>query len=225
MVTPNRLRQYLKSVANADGLTLIECLVAIIMVALVASAIAPALVISVATRVQNQKAEQALALAQSEIDRVRLAVERREARDTNLPPSVSFTGTFDAENKIAEVAGPLAAAPVSSPGTAFQTRLVNLNGNEFAVQVYRSPGKFVASVPVVFTMGVRVYDVRALEAGGGGNLPKDPASLGMTGGEGQRTQRPLAVLYTTVAAGDNSDSLCSYIKYYDSAASTPLGCQ
>jgi prepilin-type N-terminal cleavage/methylation domain-containing protein len=225
MVTPNRLRQYLKSVASNDGLTLIECLVAIIMVALVASAITPALVISVATRVQNQKAEQALTLAQTEIDRVRLAVERREARDDNLPPSVAFTGTFDAENRIAEVDGPLAVAPVETPTNAFQTRLVNLNGNEFAVQTFRSPGKFVDDVPVVFTMGVRVYDTRAMENGGGGNLPKDPASLGMTGGEGQRSQRPLAALYTTVAAGENSDSLCSYIKYFDSAASTPLGCQ
>ena len=56
------------------------------MVALVASTIAPALVLSVATRVQSQKSEQALQLAQSEIDQVRLQVEPGRCQRRHTTP-------------------------------------------------------------------------------------------------------------------------------------------
>lgn len=216
-------RQRSTTQTQEQGLTLIECLVAIIMVALIGSAIAPALVISVATRVQSQRAEQALQLAQSEIDRVRLLVERGEAATADLPPAVA---NLNDEAAIADVAGPLAANPVATLTSPFQTRLASLGGNQFAVQVYRSPGLTINNVPVAFTMGVRVYDEQALAAEGGGNLPTVPASLGMTGGPGQRTERPLAALYTTVAVSEASNSLCNYIQYVgDENAALPQGCE
>ncbi|WP_196358134.1 prepilin-type N-terminal cleavage/methylation domain-containing protein [Nodosilinea nodulosa] len=227
MIT-NRLKRYLYRVGGGSpaqgqqGLTLIECLVAIIIVGLVASAIAPALVISVATRVQSQKAEQALELAQSEIDRVRLLVERSEANTSNLPPSTTITGT-NPDSRVAEVAGPDYGTPVASATTAFQTRSATLNGNQFAVQVYRTPGKFVGSVPVTFGMGVRVYDYDAVLTGSG-SLAKDPAALRMVNGVGQRARRPLVALYTTVTVGEGRDSLCQYIKHLDTTASVPTGC-
>ena len=216
-------RQRLATRGQEQGLTLIECLVAIIMVALVGSAITPALVISVASRVQSQKAEQALELAQSEIDRVRVLVERGQATADNLPPAVAANDISE-EAAIAEVNGPLIANPVAEPSTPFETRLVDLQGNQFAVQVFRSPGLEVSDVPVAFRLGVRVYDERAVTSGGTGNLPTVPASLGMTGGEGERGQRPLAALYTTVARGEVSASMCNYIQYVDNDADLPLGC-
>jgi prepilin-type N-terminal cleavage/methylation domain-containing protein len=227
-VITNRLKRYLyraggRSLAQGQqGLTLIECLVAIIIVGLVSSAIAPALVISVATRVQSQKAEQALELAQSEIDRVRLLVERSEANTSNLPPSTTITGT-NPDSRVAEVAGPTYGTPVAAPTTAFQTRAASLNGNQFAVQVYRTPGRFVGSVPVTFGMGVRVYDYDAVLTGSG-SLSKEPAGLRMVNGVGQRGQRPLVALYTNIAAGDGGTSLCQYIQHLSTAASVPTGC-
>jgi prepilin-type N-terminal cleavage/methylation domain-containing protein len=214
-------RQRSTAQTQEQGLTLIECLVAIIMVALIGSAIAPALVISVATRVQSQRAEQALQLAQSEIDRVRLLVERGEATAADLPPAVA---NLNDESAIANVNGPLAANPVETPTDPFETRLASLGGNQFAVQVYRSPGLTINDVPLAFTMGVRVYDEQALASGDGGNLPTVPASLGLTGGSGQRIERPLAALYTTVAVSEASGSLCNYIQYVDSQAALPQGC-
>jgi prepilin-type N-terminal cleavage/methylation domain-containing protein len=196
-VITHRLKRYLKTIRTSDGLTLIECLVAIVMVGLIGSAIAPALLISVATRVQSQKAEQALELAQSEIDKVRQLMEREEADTTTLPPSAPFTGTYTTDNLVANVAGPTYGAPVANPDTAFKTRAVELNGERFAVQVYRTPGKFVGSVPVTFNLGVRVYDYDAVVATGSGNLGTDPAALKMVGTKGQRTSRPLVSLYTT----------------------------
>ncbi|MBD1916890.1 MULTISPECIES: prepilin-type N-terminal cleavage/methylation domain-containing protein [Cyanophyceae] len=227
MIT-NRLKRHLywaggRSPAQGQqGLTLIECLVAIMIVGLVSSAIAPALVISVATRVQSQKAEQALELAQSEIDRVRLLVERSEANTDNLPPSTAIAGA-NPDSRVAEVAGPTYGAPVAAPTTAFQTRAASLNGNQFAVQVYRTPGRFVGSVPVTFGMGVRVYDSEAVQTGNG-NLSKDPATLRMVNGTGQRGHRPLVALYTNVTAGDSRSSLCQYIQHLNAAASVPTGC-
>jgi prepilin-type N-terminal cleavage/methylation domain-containing protein len=227
-VITHRLKRYLSATRTSDGLTLIECLVAIVMVGLIGSAIAPALLISVATRVQSQKAEQALELAQSEIDQVRQLMERGEAFAstptlTNLPPSATFTGTYTTDNLVANVAGPTYGAPVANPTTAFQTRAVELNGERFAVQVYRTPGKFVGSVPVTFNLGVRVYDYDAVVATGSGNLDKDPAALRMVGTQGQRTARPLAVLYTTATASDGA-TLCNYIQHLSTTASVPTGC-
>lgn len=231
MITP-RLKQYLQATRTSDGLTLIECLVAIVMVGLVTSAIAPALVISVATRVQSQKAEQSLELAQTEIDKVRLLMERGDAYNTGtvstLPPSAPFTGTYTADNLVAQVAGPIYGAPTTTtsaayPNTAFRTRSAELNGHRFAVQVYRTPGKFAGSVPVTFNLGVRVYDYDAVTVTGNGNLAKDPASLKMVSGQGQRAARPLAALYTTVTASDAA-SLCNYIPHLDTTASVPTGC-
>ncbi len=227
MIT-HRLKRYLQATRTSDGLTLIECLVAIVMVGLIGSAIAPALLISVATRVQSQKAEQALGLAQTEIDKVRQLMDRGEAFAasptlTNLPPSATFTGTYTADSLVANVAGPTYGAPVANPSTAFRTRAVELNGERFAVQVYRTPGRFVGSVPVSFNLGVRVYDYDAVVATGSGNLAKDPASLRMVSSKGQRTARPLAALYTTVTASDGA-SLCNYIQYLSTTASVPTGC-
>lgn len=221
MIT-HQLKRYLRTTRTSDGLTLIECLVAIVMVGLVASAIAPALVISVATRVQSQKAEQALELAQTEIDKVRLLMERGEAFDITLPPSAPFTGAYDADNEVAQVAAPN-GAPVASPDTAFKTSEEVLNSNRFAVQVYRTPGKFIGSVPVTFNLGVRVYDYEAVVARGNGTLSKDPASLAMVGTTGQSATRPLAALYTTMTASGGT-SLCRYIQHLDTAASVPTGC-
>jgi type II secretory pathway pseudopilin PulG len=226
-VITHRLKRYLSATRTSAGLTLIECLVAIVMVGLIGSAIAPALLISVATRVQSQKAEQALELAQSEIDKVRQIMERGEAyddgTDSNLPALATFTGTYTSDELVANVAGPTYGAPVANPDTPFQTRPVELNGERFAVQVYRTEGKFIDGVPVTFNLGVRVYDYDAVVAAGSGNLDKDPAALSMVGTQGQRTARPLAVLYTTVTASDGA-TLCSYIQHLDTDAQVPTGC-
>ncbi len=61
---------------SSSGLTLIECLVAIIIVSLTVLAITPPILLATGTRVQSRRAEQANHIAQSEVDRLRLLVER-----------------------------------------------------------------------------------------------------------------------------------------------------
>lgn len=200
------------------GLTLLECLVAIVVIAFSAAAVAPALVLTVATRVQSQKADQALRLAQSEIDEARLLMERGEAEVNNLPISVPVI------TDVRSVAAPTVFVP--NPATASEARLVDVDGDgsaDFAIQAYRDEGFFPtgSSTPLNFAMGVRVYDIRS-EAQLG-SLGIEPAAVGLTSGEGQGRTRPLAVLYTEVLRGDASDSYCDYAGIV-STTSTGLDC-
>lgn len=223
--------------ANDQGLTLIECLVAIVMVALISSAITPALIISVATRVQSQKAEQALRIAQSEVDRVRALSEQTDGQNQTRLREVNVAGVnfvpsapvnVTADNFRTAQPGPSRGAPVAraSLTTVDQTFPQTLNGNDFAVQVYRTRGLNRNGLPVAFALGVRVYDVAAVNSPGGGNLSNEPLSLAVRGDAGRRSERPLAVLYTNIAVAEDGNSLCNLIRYTDTGgtASTPLGC-
>jgi len=67
---------------SESGLTLMECVVAIAVVALAGALITPPLFLAAATRVQNRRSEQALQIAQGEIDRIRtLEIGRASCRE------------------------------------------------------------------------------------------------------------------------------------------------
>lgn len=215
-------------IGPSQGLTLIECLVAILMVALLASAIAPALVLAVATRVQSQKSDQALKLAQSEIDRVRLAVEQGLDSQTNgefFPPRVSTLA-----DKAVQGYGPPSATVVANrsgldngtktlgiklnptqAGNVVSQDCVQDNSCDFAVQIYRAQG-LTGKPDIAFAMGVRVYDYNAVISNSA-NLGTEALSLAMTSGQGKRSERPLAALYTTIASGEDKASLCDLFNY------------
>lgn len=230
------------------GLTLIECLVAIIVVGVIAALISPVLVISVATRVNSQKIEQAVQIAQAEIDGVRGVVERGRITtadvNTVLPPSTPFTG--DAVENIANagrtftieypqaIAGPVGnsyaglGVGYDSLTSAFQARAVDVNGDgqaDFGIQAFRSPGRLDGNgVPVAFSMGVRVYDIKAFEGGQAGNLATEEARAAVVSTEGDRSRLPLAVFYTTVAKADIANSYCDYIQFLGSVPSSVYQC-
>jgi len=190
------------------GLTLLECLVAIVVVAMIGASIAPVMVLSVATRVQSQKAEQALQLAQSEVDRVKVLIERGSINDvTTLLPLA--TGDV---NTVVEP-GSLETDP---DNLAFNEALsvdIDSDGSpDFAVQRFRVEE---TGVTTGFRVGVRVYDHRALVEGG--NLGIEEAAIGFTTNDGERLEAPLAVLYTTAFASEQGESLCNFIDF--SAAS------
>jgi prepilin-type N-terminal cleavage/methylation domain-containing protein len=225
-----------------QGLTLIECLVAIIVIALVVGTVTPALVISAATRVQSQKTEQAIKVAQGEIDRVRSIVERGFYTSAELPQSTPVapeTKTLpDGREYTIEypenVVGPLVGSLVGE-STAYsdqgplQARQVDVDGDgavDLAIQVYRSPGRLdvASSTPVNFTMGVRVYDIEAFQGTNVGNLLTDEAAAAVTGGEGDRSRLPLAVLYTSIAKADIENAYCDYFEYLGSTPSVNFEC-
>ena len=239
-----KLVSILTKANDQAGLTLIECLVAIVMVAIVGAIVAPAMVISVATRVQSQKATQALGIAQSEIDRVRLLVERGDEYVSELPPKLPDTeiDALDNELELAQVDGPDAVFDLGdwqdnsvTWDTFTQSFPVDIDNDgeaDFAVQSFRSPGQTADGTentdPVAFILGVRVYDHRAVE-NTSDNLPADrQASLKMTSGEGERLERPLATLYSSIALSEDDQAFCNYIDYLSTtsgnATDKPLGC-
>lgn len=221
-----------RSLSSTAGLTLIECIVAIIMIGLSAAAVTPALVIAAATRVQSQKAEQAIQLAQGEIDRVRLLLEQGQFTVADLPPAAAGNETLEA---LRDVGAPTSVQENSAsfPNGVLVARSVDVGGNpgdDFIIQTWRSRGvqRSLAdeTVPVFFNIGVRVYDRQAFDSNAPGTLATDaPGSLGVVGGQGQRTTRPLAVIYASLGKGDMNSSLCDYFSITGAtAAQTPPTC-
>jgi prepilin-type N-terminal cleavage/methylation domain-containing protein len=203
-----KTRFLLASNASQQGLTLLECLVAIGVIAVVVTAFTPQIFLAVATQVQNRRAEQALQLAQGEVDRVRRTVERGDYNDTELPPVGA--------NPVRQQAPPGSAVRLqpnqlypSSPG---QGALVDVNGDgrdDFIVQTYRTPGRVLDGRTAALGLGVRVYTFTTNQ-GSFENPPQKAASLTFTTAAGQQQRRPLAMIYTTVARSDNRNSLCTY---------------
>lgn len=234
------LLAFTSSIARPDqGLTLLECLVAIVVIALMASLITPAVVISVASRVHSQKAEQALEVAQGEIDRVRLLVERGNYTVNDLPSTAavieddaafSTAATLDANASIylpSKVPGPQANLLASVPVSEYGAREVDVDGDgtpDLAIQAFRNEGILDGeNLPVAFYMGVRVYDVAAFD-GTARTLSSTPARLGVIGSDGNRSEQPLAVLYTNIVKSDNEVSYCDYIKFMGSTPSSTFEC-
>ncbi|MGD1927617.1 MAG: hypothetical protein ACFB12_01805 [Leptolyngbyaceae cyanobacterium] len=224
MMLWSQYRRFLAKRRSANdgeaGLTLLECLAAIVVVGLMGAAIAPVLVLSVATRVQSQKAEQALALAQGEIDRIRVLLEEGSNDSINLALAdlpASPAGNID------NTAAPAApATPVTDPANldaVTKTLAKDIDGDgtpDFAVQRFRGQ---VGTLTDGFYVGVRVYDYRAITEGS--NLGIEGASVGMTATSGERLNEPLATLYTSVFDTAEGAALCNYIDFSAPAGGNP----
>lgn len=219
-------KQHLLTDKNS-GLTLIEGLVAILIVSAVTTAITPMMFLSVATRIQNRRSEQALQLAHGQIDQIRVLMEQgindQTVIDRQLPPLAGEnnvndvgppTGIFNNLLSTNSSCNDLTDLGQLSPNQAFP---VDVNGDceiDFYMQTFRTNEVTAVlnnsnnsiEVPIVFRMGVRVYYRNA----DFGNLETDQASLVMTTGEGQQRTRPLASLFTVMAQGDTTLSLDRY---------------
>ncbi|UBF24498.1 prepilin-type N-terminal cleavage/methylation domain-containing protein [Kovacikia minuta CCNUW1] len=208
-----------------QGLTLIECLVAIIVVSLTVLAITPPIMLATATRVQSRRAEQANHIAQAEIDRIRLMVERGSYTTADLPALA--TGA-DSNIGAAAAASTVASSVLFSPSTcntypgttaaaANSVIPVDVDGDctpEYLMQVFRNTGKIPngdpsATPPYAFDVGVRVYVYYP-----GQTLPTlqtTRASLiagtGARDAQGGNARRPMAVLYSRMSRNDQSKSL------------------
>ncbi|MEO0350645.1 MAG: prepilin-type N-terminal cleavage/methylation domain-containing protein [Cyanobacteria bacterium P01_A01_bin.15] len=222
---------WLPSNDSISGLTLIESLVAIAIIGITAASIGPVIVISAATRIQSQRAEQALQLAQGEIDRVRQILEQRIVDDgvggtteySTADLMIASTPTTII-NTPANALGPTAVAGAFN-GADYQTaRSVDIDGDtvpDFAVQAFRfgATERSVGGQPIAFEMGVRVYEIDAID-GTGTALSTAAARLGTTAGEAERKEKPLAVLYTEVTKSDERQSLCEYFEFKGSTTAT-----
>jgi len=216
------------------GMTLIEGLIAILIVSAVTVAITPPIFLSVATRVQNRRAEQAVQLASGRIDQVRVLIEQGITADNidqlpadagtgsakDVPPPTSSFGSLQSTNyKCSEYDKNVSQVPVES------ALPVDINGDcqeDFYVQAFRinekttevsggeEGGGTSTNIPRMFQMGVRVY-YRNLNFSG--NVKTTQAGLTLSTGEGQQTEYPLAVMYTNLSQSDLETSLCTYHEF------------
>lgn len=225
-----------------QGLTLTECVVAIVVLSAVIVSMTPPIFLAVATRAQNKKAEQALQLAHGEIDKIRVLVERGEYQEKELP--------FNAGNVTVNAVSPPQSGYQYLQSTNFtcskydnqgapqlavtQALPVDVNGDckpDFLVQTFRvnqvlKPG---TNIPMIFRMGVRVYSISAANLDPPGekiisikpNLTTKEASLQLTTGEGDQTTRPLSVLTVDIAQADNQSSLTKYCAFLNNGNTCP----
>jgi prepilin-type N-terminal cleavage/methylation domain-containing protein len=226
--------QVQQSKSSEQGLTLLECLMAVVVIGLTMAMITPPLVIAAATRVQNRRAEQAMQVAQGEVDRVRAMVARDQHTVAKLPAIATVSGNLEdvsAPARPANPATPSTSSPIKSPANCGagtynngeqipvnQGLRVDVDGDckaDFFMQTFRTAGTIRSSAiipnpnpPSDFQMGVRVYSILAAESSG--SLETKSASLQIVRGEGKQRTRPLAVLYTPFSRSDQGDTLCSY---------------
>ncbi|NDJ16268.1 type IV pilus modification PilV family protein [Myxacorys almedinensis] len=230
-----------RSTKRSDqGLTLIEGLVAIIIVTITVVSITPPIFWATGSRVQTRRAEQALQLAQGEIDRVRALVERDKFELADLPPAagdeeevrkaattdpgIAAPNSAQESNKIV-TADPKCSANKSNtliPDSKEKYIQVDVDTDgsceaDFLVQTFRSTGLnssgdalVPGEKPAAFVMGVRVYSFVARDNLNANKGEKEQVSLKGTTGLGNQLQRPLAVLYTTVVPSNASANVDLY---------------
>jgi type II secretory pathway pseudopilin PulG len=199
---------------SESGFTIIETLMAIIVITVLVVAITPPIFLAVGTRVQNQKAEEAMQLAQRQVDQVRVLIEKGNYTDSNLPPDAG-TGQPN------EVAAPTSFTCTTSASSNACPFDINGDGKtDFYVQTFRTKGQTAGNPAqtVAFYMGVRVYSALA---NGQSGLQTTPASLKFTTEQGNQRKYPLAVMYTLVVRSDLKDSLTNYKNFLTPPSPSP----
>lgn len=215
------------------GLTLIECLMAIVVIAITIVAISPPIMLATGTRIQSRRIEMANQIAQGEIDRVRSIVESSAYTLKTLP----IDAATNELKTVAVAQGNPVSNPLQSPAEcAGNTRYpdpdttkdpvpvdklvrVDVDGDcqaDFMMQVFRTTGQPAApNTPVSFDMGVRVYMYYPTDAQTFPTLSKERASAAMTSRQRDRevsVRYPMAVLYSNISRTDLPTSLCALSK-------------
>jgi prepilin-type N-terminal cleavage/methylation domain-containing protein len=204
---------------TTSGLTLLECLVAIVVVSITMVSITPPIFWATATRVQNRRAEQAQAIAQGEVDRVRTLIERGDYVTEQLPPEATgnirinrppapttSTGKLRAQSPTCnQEAGsqPVPTltqfVPVNTKGTNTKDPVTSIDQctPDFLIQTFRSKGEWGeqdltlrgTKPPDGFVIGVRVYSAVGLTPGGALTEPLQPEQASLRATSGLGNQR------------------------------------
>jgi prepilin-type N-terminal cleavage/methylation domain-containing protein len=212
-----------------SGFTLIESLVAIIVITITVVSVIPPIFWATATRVQNRRVEQAVQLAQGEIDRVRSGIERRDFDLVDLPPQAGndirpnapAPTTIDTAKlrSISPTCNPTGDGRPPSQVNAVIPVDTDPGDNckpEFFIQVFRGRGVTLSTLPGALpegiVMGVRVYSIAATRNGTTLNpgLETKPGAVRTTNGLGTQRTRPIAVQYSVITRSNASDGLSLY---------------
>ncbi|MDM9582761.1 hormogonium polysaccharide secretion pseudopilin HpsB [Nostoc sp. GT001] len=207
-MNPRQLKE-LSAQSNESGFTIIESLVAILVVAILLVAIAPVLVMSTATRVQAKRVELATGAAKAFID----AIKSKTISD----PTITVTLTASTSRNVSSSSSDYLLSSTSAPTASTGLYCFNKNGS-LANPNCTSDLFYIQAIRVAVTdsdadkgqgyrLGVRVYrsdaEFGTLTSGSSG---KTAATF--TGGLGDR-KAPLVEMTTEIVRGQSSYSaLC-----------------
>jgi hypothetical protein len=187
--------------------------------------------LATASRIQSRKVEKANQVAQGELDRVRLLVERGSYQLNDLPGTTGAINSASTISSFGAATGsptgallyssgssggaPCGTYPGTTPVAVTSLIQVDVDGDctpEYVMQVFRTPGYAptppTPTVPFSFEMGVRVYAFYPNQTFTPLDTTKASIRLGtgpldLAGGK----RRPMAVLYSKMARNDSSRSL------------------
>ncbi len=217
------LRYKQKILSNQSGFTIIESLVAIMVAGILMTAIAPTIVLSVATRVQAKRVESAVDASKSYIDGVRSG--------TITPPPLPANKTedelkvYDFSQYNAPQQGTLTCT-ANTYCTSPQTNLYCIDGDadgscsstnsrDMIVQAFRY-NKNSTDPEDGFSLGVRVYRADAFKSGITLKALKDPNTKKestFTGGTGLKSvQTPLMEITTEISNGTQFGNFCARLQ-------------
>ncbi len=201
------------------GFTIIESLVAIIVVAILMSAIAPAIVFSVATRVQARRVELATQAARSYLDGIRtgaIAAPPTVPTESKLTTTEYFLGKVSVPTS-GSLNCPTANAYCTAPVGVY---CVDLDGGgcttdsfrDFVIQGFRSYLTATTDDPADgYRLGLRVYRADGFRDSGS-LLKNDPTRVSqspVTAGMGKR-KAPLVEMTTQIStSGTSYRDLCT----------------
>jgi len=210
--------------STESGFTVIESLMALIVVSILMIALSPVIVLSVATRVQSKRVETATGAAQSYIDRLRGGtIVPIDPNDPDIHPYVSFVSKATPE-KLNKIDPPSASAnldcqanqyctsPSPSAGSPYNLYCVDGNSDgqctddnpqDLLIQAF-GQNRSDATDPEDraedgYQLGIRVY--RADAFSDSEPLKQDATQSPATGGLGDK-KAPLLEITTEIVTGD-----------------------
>jgi type II secretory pathway pseudopilin PulG len=204
---------------SEKGLSFTEVLLSMTVSGIILAMLAPLFLISAAYRFNSLKSEQAAAVAQSEIDRVKTLMAKGVKKNETLgkiPPVTT--------QKFNVVPPPVTIVQNRNQLTDSNKAVeIDYDGdgvNDYFVQLFRDQGVNFSSGAskeqvAFFTMGVKVYSIAAKDNLGELDTSGRPASVVFTNIK-DPSEKPLAVLYTEIIRGESGQSLLKYKEYLES---------
>ncbi|MUL36941.1 hormogonium polysaccharide secretion pseudopilin HpsB [Gloeocapsopsis dulcis] len=185
----HRVKQYLAQ-NSQSGFTIIESLMAVIVVGILMSAIAPAIALSVATRVQARRVELASQAARTYIDGIRSGTITPPSTTIERSTTQYFLDSVDPPT--ASAAGLASLHCVSLDETSGCS---STSSKDLVIQAVRSVTSTSTDADKGYRLGLRVYRADAFSDSTA--LQKGTKQATFTGGLGDR-KKPLVEMTTEI---------------------------
>ena len=210
-----------RSASPSQGLTLIETLVAILVMALITSAIAVPLLLSVGTRVRNQEIEQGIQVGRRQIEQARIQMVNWDGVLSDgdliddipiLADTTDFDGTVGSAadvrppTNVCETTGVTGGTETCPTNTVQYMRGFDFDEDgawDYYVQAYRTNETIVGGETQSFDLGVRVYPQDVVKTDGAIITPlkTEPDTSPLS--SGRKNDVPLVSLYTSLYRTEN----------------------